>query len=528
MKTIHYYKEKFSVFLENFSETGYVELCVPPIVYVRGLPSVCMDEVVIFESGDIGVVRGLSNEYVEVLMITSSSVPVGYQVARSGTSLNIEVGDDLLGNTMTPLGHSMYKNKPIPPMNISKKIDIAPMGIKERKKILRPLETGVAVVDLMIPLGKGQRELLIGDRKTGKTQFALQTMYSQYLDGSICIYAGIGREATDIKKVEAYFNSKKMWDRSIIIASTASDPLGMIFITPYVAMTLAEYFRDKKKDVILILDDLTTHAKYYREISLLSKKFPGRSSYPADIFYTHSRLLERAGNFVVDDSEAALTCLPVVNTVGSDISGYIQTNLMSITDGHIYFDSDWFANGIRPAINYFLSVTRVGRQTQSSLRWGINRELNSFLTLYQKTESFVHFGAELNEGVKATMAMGTMLKRFFDQPMTIVLPLDLQILIFCLIWLGIWNTKSSEYVDTIIDMIINEYNSNDNYRKELTNLLNESKDFNMFLGMLGSKTSLFIDTLPNITQLNQKEVVKTPNKSLAVENSPEELPTDAK
>jgi F0F1-type ATP synthase alpha subunit len=229
------------------------------------------------------------------------------------------------------------------------------------------------------------------------------------------------------------------------------------------------------------LDDLTTHAKFYREIALLSKKFPGRSSYPGDIFYTHSKLLERAGNFRVENGKASITCLVGVETIEGDISGYIQTNLMSITDGHIYFDKDLFANGRRPAINYFLSVTRVGRQTQNQLRWGINRELNSFLSLLEKTQSFVHFGAELNEGIKSILNTGEKVISFFDQPMDKIVPLRLQMMLFSIIWLGYFKNETNDRIKFATQMSLEKYHSDKEFKDQVDDLMTKSADFNELL-----------------------------------------------
>ena len=491
----NYYNEKFETFLNDFNEVGYVDYISYPIVRVSGLPKAKPGEVLMFENGTIGQVMALSRDYVEVLLFSKNNATIGLKVARTNSVLQVPVGPTVLGHAITPLGHSIYEYNPLVKEVDFMPIDVEALGIDSRERITQPLETGVALVDLLIPLGKGQRELIIGDRKTGKTEFLLQAMLSHAKGNEICIYAGIGKRKSDIKQVEDFLVKNGVVDSTVIVASASSDPPGMIFITPYSAMTIADYFRRLGRDVLLILDDLTTHAKFYREISLLGGRFPGRQSYPGDIFYTHSRLLERAGNFKSENGVHSITCLPVAETVEGDISGYIQTNLMSITDGHIYFDQDLFANGRRPAINYFLSVTRVGRQTQTQLRWGINRELNSFLVLLEKTQSFVHFGAEMNEGIKNTLAMGDRVLAFFDQPMGKVVPLNLQMVIFSLIWVGSFNKDNVEKVKFAVQLGLEKYRSDKKFKDTVDLLISSAKDFNDLLNKALVKQKEFMGVL---------------------------------
>src|SRR3989344_6195922 len=381
----------FNNLLEKTGEVGYVRMIVNEIVYADGLPSARPGELIIFENGERGKVLSLSPDSVEILAFSKKPIKVGGKIARTGSPIAIPVGTELLGKIIDSFGSSFDNTSLIQKTRDYRSIEVTPLGIMSRRKIIRQLETGVGIVDIMLPIGHGQRQLVIGDRKTGKTNFLLQTIVSAARAGNICIYTAIGKKKIDIKKVEEYFIENKVNDKVIIIASTSQDPAGNIFITPYSAMTIAEYFRDRGQNTLLILDDLSTHAKFYREISLLANKFPGRNSYPGDIFSLKSKLLERSGNFLVNNSEAAITCMPVVESSQGDFSGYIQTNIMSMTDGHIYFDNNLFTEGRRPAVNPFLSVTRVGRQTQTELERTISRELISFLTLREKIENFAHF-----------------------------------------------------------------------------------------------------------------------------------------
>src|SRR5258708_6500429 len=289
-------------------------------------------EIIIFETGEAGVILSMSREQVEILLLSQSTIKAGTRVTRTGAKQEMPVGFELLGKAVNPFGQPLNTSQTIEKPKVSRPIDISPSGINTRKRIEQSFETGVTLVDMLIPLGKGQRQLLIGDRKTGKTSFLYQTILKQASLGTICIYPGIGKKTTDIKRVESFFHTTGIENNTVIIATSSEDPAGVIYLTPYAAMALAEYFRDEGHDVLVVMDDLFTHAKFYREIMLIGRRFPGRNAYPADIFYTHARLLERAGNFVLPNgSEHSITCLPVVESVEGDIAGFIQTNLMSMT-----------------------------------------------------------------------------------------------------------------------------------------------------------------------------------------------------
>lgn len=477
----------FATYLKKTKEVGYVEEVAHAIVHASGLPGAVPKEVVVFESGEFGEIVSLSNDSVEIITFSKRPVRVGTRVTRTNESLAVGVGEELLGSVIDPLGNSLDQSKPVKKPKEHRIIDVVPSGIQTRKRIKRPCDTSVALVDLVVPIGKGQRELVIGDRKTGKTTFLLQTVRSQAKSGSICIYAAIGKKKLDVKKVEEYFVKNGIAKQTIIVASTSHDPAGLIFLTPYSAMTIAEYFRDQGKDVLIVLDDLSTHAKFYREIALLGRRFPGRNSYPGDIFHTHARLLERAGNFLGMKGESAITCIPVAETTQGDLSGYIQTNLMAMTDGHIYFDSDFFAKGRRPSINPFLSVTRVGRQTQSPLRREINRELISFLTLYEKMQLFIHFGAELSETIRKTLTTGEKIIVFFDQPARDAAAPTLQIFLFSLMWIGAWQTKTIGDMRADMKKLTEAYQKDKKFKISVDAMVEKAASFNAMLGELRSQ-----------------------------------------
>jgi F-type H+-transporting ATPase subunit alpha len=474
----------FQHFLDQTGEIGFVIQSNGSLSYLNGLPGLRPGEVVFFETGETGQVFYLEEDKAEVFTFAKLPIPVGTRATRTQNVVTIPVGSAYLGELIDPFGNLLDKFRPFKKPTETRPIDSEPLGINERQKITRTLATGVSLVDMLIPLGMGQRELIIGDRKTGKTNFLLQTIYTQARLGVICIYAAVGKKKYDVKIAEEYFRKKHIMEQVVIMASLAEDPISTIFITPYAAMTLAEYFRDRGNDVLLVIDDLNTHAKFYREIALLGKRFPGRNAYPADIFYVHAKLLERAGNFLAKNGETSITCLPVVETVQGDITGYIQTNLMSMTDGHIYFDIDLFAKGRRPAINAFLSVTRVGRQTQTPLRRSINRELTSFLTLRERIENFAHFGAETSTTIRNTLQTGDQINAFFDQTSEIVLEIDLQIFLFGLIWYGIWRDKPIEKLKQDMNSIVVSYETKPEFKKSVKEIIKDQPSLNSFLQSL--------------------------------------------
>lgn len=464
--------KNFKYYLDQIGEIGFVEEVLHSIVYVSGLPGARPSELVIFESGELGQVISLSRDVVEILLLARTQVRVSTRVARTDELLQVPVGEALLGRAIDPLVKPIDGGKSMQTTQISP-TDTQPHGIVGREHILEPLETGVALVDLAVPLAKGQRELVIGDRKTGKTEFLLQTFLSQARKGTICIYAIIGQRLIDIREKIEFIEEKKIINTSIVVASSSSDPSGLIFLTPYTAMTIAEFFRNQDKDVLLILDDMSTHARYYREISLLARRFPGRGSYPGDIFYTHAKLIERAGNF----KRGSITCLPVTESVLGDLSGYIQTNLMAMTDGHVFFDIDLYNRGKRPAVNSFLSVTRVGHQAQTSLQKDLSRELSRFMVEYEKMSQFMHFGAEVGETVKKTLDMGRKIDAFFDQSPDKLIPLNANIVILAGLWAGLWVEIAISDFGKEIEQLAMDYQTNENFRNEIDKLINSKKTF---------------------------------------------------
>ncbi len=449
--------DTFEELLKKVGEYGVVYQVSHPIVFIEGLPKVKTHEVIVFETGQRAEVFTINRGKVEARVFSHEPIRVGTRVARTDKLLSIPVGKEFLGHTINPLGEPLDPGIPIQTPKEIRELDNRPVGIAGRQKITAQLVTGVALVDIMIPLGKGQRELIIGDRKTGKTSLLMTTIKSQVYEGVVIIYAAIAKRKSDIKKLEQFFRDEKIMDKIIIVATSSYDSPSFIYQTPYAAMAIAEYFRDEGIHTLLILDDLSTHAKFYRELSLLARRFPGRDSYPGDIFYTHSKLLERAGNFKHPKvGEVSLTCLPVIELVEGDFTGYISTNVMGITDGHIYLDSNIYYQGMRPAVNVPLSVTRVGRQTLDKLSRDLNKYLTAFLSEYNKLQTISHFGQELTDDVKRNLQLGDMVNRFFIQPYKLTIPKIVQLVIISMILQGLISTK--EDLEQAKSKLIEAYN----------------------------------------------------------------------
>jgi len=477
--------DNFEEILKITGEVGYVEQVFHSIIYVKGLPNAKPREIVVFEGGGFGEIFTLGQDYVEALMLSSSQVPIGSRVARLDSRFQIPENHDLLGKTIDPL--DMIKGI----QSSGKFLDVLqpPLGMNKRSRVSDQFLTGLKLVDTVLPIGKGQRELVIGSRKSGKTDFVLHNTLSAARSGLVVVYAAIGKRKGDIIKTQQFFESNKITNRTVLVKTFSSDPAGRIFLTPYVGMTIAETFRDKGQDVLVVLDDLTAHAAYYREISLLAKRFPGRESYPGDIFYIHAQLMERAGSFVINDQgdKASITCLPVAELPSLELAGYIQTNLMSMTDGHLFFNRDIFNEGRRPAIDPFLSVTRVGRQTQSELLQDLNTQITRLLVSVESLKQFMQFGSEITEDSKKMLQRGQLLIDFFNQDMGDVTEINLCIFIIAAIVSDLWNeSRPEEARKDFIEMEI-AYQSNPKYQKMVGEILSNHKTFQSLLETIKSQ-----------------------------------------
>ncbi len=487
--------------MNKTGEIGYVKRISNAIVFCDGLPSVHLSEIVIFENGEIGQVFSSGRDLVEIIIFSKGYIKVGTRVARTGQTLKISLGDHLLGVTASPLDLITFDENA--PEGTTKTIEFDPPGIDKRKNIDKHFETGVTVVDLMLPLGKGQKELVIGDRKTSKTLFVLQSVLTQAQKGTICVYCAIAKKRTDVLYFQQFIKDNKIEDKVVVVVSYPDDPSGIVYLSPYIAMTIAEYFKDKGQDVFIAFDDLTAHAKYYREISLLAGRFPGRNSYPGDIFYLHSRLLERAGNFIFKDakgniSQSSITCMPIAEMVMGDFSGYIQTNLMAMTDGHLYFDRDYFNQGKRPAINPFLSVTRVGRQAQTPLIRELSRKLTSFMVAYEKMKEFMHFGAELSEESQKMLILGNKISSIFEQSSVSSRPHELSILLFSTIWAGFWQEKDVNELKIELRKLSELFLKDAGFRKQLSDVIANSPSFSYLIDSMKSSQANILQLIMGI------------------------------
>ena len=474
--------------LEQNKEFGIIEKMTSDLILVAGLPSVSVNEVVVFESNDLGLVTALDEDFVEVLLLSKTRLVPGSRCARTGDLLKIPVGPELLGNVVDPLSRSLNNNEL--KFEELRDYDVLPKSIRDRAKISKQLETGVAVIDTMVPLGMGQRELIVGDRKTGKTSAILSVIKKQIELGSVVIYCAIAKERADVKKLMDFFMHEKLMDRLVIVAANSNDPASLVDLAPYSAMTMAEYFSEKGNEVLLILDDLTSHAKFYREISLLGKRFPGRDSYPGDIFYKHARLLERAGAYNYGDTSRTITCLPLAETFDSRLTDYIVSNLISITDGHMLFDTESFNRGLRPALNLFLSVTRVGKQTQSNVARSLNRKLFRILSHHASIESYKHFGTELSADLKKVLEKGNKIYKFFEQPTNVTIAKEAQVIFLTMIWCGFFDSFEDVEITELRNSFLKNYDNNAQAQKLAKSLLDVS-GFDLFVDKFKQNESYF-------------------------------------
>lgn len=481
---------EFSQYADSVGEVGTIFSVTSSLVYASGLPGARVGEKVISESGAVGIVEALEENAIEILICSNELVDPGSRVTRTGSLFRLPVGMNFLGRSLDALGNPVDGGNPIIQEDDHREIDPLVMGIKHRVRVQEPFNTGVTVVDTLIPLGRGQRELVIGDAKSGKSSFLLQAILNQKRQEIICIYVGVGKRKTDIRWVEDFFKSNGLTNTMLIGADAASSP-GMIYLAPFVGLTFAEYFRDQGKDVVVVLDDLTAHGKSYREIALQGKKSPGREGYPGDIFYLHSRLLERGGHFKLDNGKvSSITILPVVQTVVGDFTGLIPTNVMSMTDGHVYFDTDQMQKGNLPPVNVFLSVSRVGNQTRSQLQKEINQEVRNILSAYRSTLTFSRFGTELSEASKVLLKNGEKINTLFNQNQYQVVPINLQTIYFGLLLGGFWDSKIDAQVDMDKEKFSKAYS--DGKLKVIEDKITKLKNLTEFKDFIKANYSLFL------------------------------------
>src|SRR6202158_688462 len=413
----------------NVSETGSVISVGDGIARVYGLERVMAGEMVEFPHGVTGIALNLEEDQVgAVLLGEYQEIKEGDEVRRTGKIMSVPVGEAMIGRVVNGLGQPIDGKGPITSSE-SRPVEAIAPGVVDRYPVREPVQTGIKAIGSMIPIGRGQRELIIGDRQTGKTAVAIDTIINQKGGDVICIYVAIGQKRSTVAQVVKVLEDAGAMEFTIVVAATASDPAPMQYIAPYAGCCMGEYFRDTGKHALCIYDDLSKHAAAYREISLLLRRPPGREAYPGDVFYLHSRLLERAAKMNAAFGGGSLTALPIIETQAGDVSAYIPTNVISITDGQIYLEGDLFNSGVRPAVNVGLSVSRVGGSAQIKAMRQVAGSLRLDLAQYRELAAFALFGSELDKSSQAQLNRGKRLVEVLKQPQYQPLPVEKQILI---------------------------------------------------------------------------------------------------
>jgi len=390
----------------EMKETGTVILVGDGIARVYGLRECMASELLEFEDGSVGLAQNLEDETVSVALLSNNNnIKEGSIVRRTGKVLSVPVGDELLGRVVDALGQPIDGKGPIN-YTSSRPIESEAPGIIERKSVHVPLQTGIKAIDSMIPIGRGQRELIIGDRQTGKTVIAVDTIINQRNTGVICIYVAIGQKTSSVVSLVNELTKAGAMDYTIVVSASASESAPLQYVAPYSGCAMAEYFREQGKDVLIIYDDLSKHAVAYRALSLLIRRPPGREAYPGDVFYLHSRLLERAACVDPKYGGGSITALPIIETQAGDVSAYIPTNVISITDGQIFLETELFHSGVMPAINPGISVSRVGGSAQLKAMKKVSGELKLLYSQYRELQSFAQFGSDLDQDTKSRLALG--------------------------------------------------------------------------------------------------------------------------
>ena len=413
----------------DVSEVGTVVAVGDGIARLHGVESVMAGEMLEFSHGVFGIALNLEESSVgAVLLGDYTEIREGDPVKRTGRIISVPVGDEMLGRVINALGQPIDGKGPITSNQYRPIEQIAP-GVVDRQPVREPLQTGLKAIDAMIPIGRGQRELIIGDRQTGKTAVAVDTIINQKDTGVICIYNAIGQKQSTIAQVVKTLKDAGAMAYTIVVAAAASDPASLLFVSPYAACSIGEHFRDSGRHALCVYDDLSKHAQAYREISLLLRRPPGREAYPGDVFYLHARWLERAAKMNDTQGGGSLTALPIIETQAGDLSAYIPTNVISITDGQIFLESDLFHQGVRPAINVGNSVSRVGGAAQVKAMRQVAGTLRLDLAQYRELAAFAQFGSELDKATRAQLSRGQRLVELLKQPQYEPLAVEQQIMI---------------------------------------------------------------------------------------------------
>jgi F-type H+-transporting ATPase subunit alpha len=397
-------------------EVGAVVSVATGIAKVSGLPGVGFEELVKFPGDVLGIAFNVDEDEIGVVLLGAyQDLHAGDEVERTGRVMDVAVGDELLGRVIDPLGRPLDGKGPVT-SNQRLPIERPAAAIMDRAPVTVPLQTGIMVIDALIPVGRGQRELILGDRQTGKTAIALDSILNQRGKNVICVYCAIGQRASAVAKVVADLREKGAMDYTVIVVAEGNDAPGLTYITPYAATSIAEYFMEKGRDVLIVYDNLTQHAEAYRELSLLLRRPPGREAFPGDIFYIHSRMLERATHLCKERGGGSLTALPIIETEAQDISAYIPTNLISITDGQIYLSPSLFELGVLPAVDVGKSVSRVGGEAQWAAYRAVAGDLKLAYAQFEELETFSRFGARLDDDTRQIIEHGRRIRACLKQP----------------------------------------------------------------------------------------------------------------
>ena len=428
------------------SEVGTVILVGDGIARASGLEKCMAGELLQFENGEYGMAQNLEENTVSIVLLGSDvGIKEGSTVKRTGKVVSVPVGEALIGRVVNALGQPIDGAGPIETTEF-RPIESPAPGIIERQPVKEPLQTGIKAIDSMIPIGRGQRELIIGDRQTGKTTIASDTIINQKGKDVICIYVAIGQKASTVAKIVSTLTKHGAMDYSIVLSSTASDPASLQYIAPYAGTAMAEHFMHQGKDVLIVYDDLSKHAVAYRALSLLLERSPGREAYPGDVFYLHSRLLERSSRLSDELGGGSITALPIIETQAGDVSAYIPTNVISITDGQIFLESNLFNAGMRPAVNVGLSVSRVGGAAQTKAMKKASGSIRIDLAQYREMEVFTQFASDLDDATKAQLAHGKALMELLKQPLCHPLSLHEQVMTLIMANHGVFDTIETKEV----------------------------------------------------------------------------------
>jgi len=496
-------------------EVGFVKSVRNFLVYLDGLPTVKINDMVISENSVRGWVNALLPDKVEILLLDEGNVAPGQLFRRSDNKLIVPVGQFLLGRTINPLGIPIDGRGPLAKTNTDIFFELArpAPNINARSFIDRQFNTGIILVDTLLPLGCGQRELIIGDARSGKTDFLIDIIVNQKNTKTICIYASIGKPITEVRDLIDILSANRALAQTVIVATSSTDTAPLIFLTPQTAFSIAEYFQRQGFDVLVILDDMGNHAKIYREISLLSNKSPGRESYPGDIFYQHSHLLERAGNFKKEAGGGSITALPVIELNLNDFTSFIPTNLMAMTDGHLLFKAPLYNRGQRPAIDISASVSRVGRQTQNRIQNLLAIHIKQILTQAGQLESISRFSFELPAETQVVLKQKDLIEQLIQQSPLVFISKEIQTVLLALIFTSFAKEITPESIENCQEALIKEIASNPEM-KPITEAVFKMADTSELYKKLESVAKILAKCIPQSQQIIEMPVASPqPNES---------------